>query len=127
MEFDANFWIRPNKALRDISFWAFVRANRLREKEKRREEKEKNKKEEKCKKRKCMKIVWNYHNIFLSKLCRKNLTRNVVDWYEIGVMVYFEFWVELVFGLEGIPVKMAQNWPFLLGLIPLRLGVGVHA
>ena len=27
----------------------------------------------------------------------KNPTRNVVDWYEMGVMVYFE----LVFGLEG--------------------------
>ena len=99
----------------------------MREKEKRREEKEKKKKEQKCKKRKCMKIVWNYHNLFLSELCRKNLTRNVVDWYEIGVMVYFEFWVELVFGLEGIPMKMAQNWPFLLCPTPLRLGVGVPA
>ena len=49
-------------------------------------------------------MVWNLHkfgtspwygttiNLFLSKLCRKNLTRNVVDWYEMGVMVYFEFW-----------------------------------
>ena len=31
----------------------------------------------------------------------KNPTQNVVDWYEMGVMVYFEFLVELVFGLEG--------------------------
>ena len=53
--------------------------------------------------------VWNLHmfgtppwygttiNLFLSKLYRKNPTRNVVDRYEMGVMVYFEFWVELVF------------------------------
>ena len=57
--------------------------------------------------------AWNLHkfetspwygttiNLFLSKLCRKIPTRNVVDWYEMGVMVYFEFWVELVFGFEG--------------------------
>ena len=43
--------------------------------------------------------VWNLHkfgtspwygttiNLFLSKLCRKNHTVNVVDWYEMGVMV----------------------------------------
>ena len=47
-------------------------------------------------------------NLFLSKLCRKNPTRNVVDWYEIGVMVYFEF--------------CAQSWPFLFCSTPLRLG-----
>ena len=29
-------------------------------------------------------------------------------------MVYFEFWVELVLVWKEIPVKMAQNWPFLL-------------
>ena len=54
--------IRPNKALRNISFFCLlVRANRLREKEKRREEKEKKKKEkeeeEKCKKRKGMECM----------------------------------------------------------------------
>ena len=55
-----------------------------------------------------MEIIWNLHkfgtspwygtiiNLFLSKLCRKNPTRNVVDWYKMGVKVYFEFWVELV-------------------------------
>ena len=65
--------------------------------------------------------VWNLHkfgtspwygitiNLFFSKLCRKNPTRNVVDWYEMGVMVYFEFWVELVLVWNEIPVKMAQN------------------
>ena len=50
-------------------------------------------------------MVWNLHkfgtshgygttiNLFFFKLCRKNPTRNVVDWYEMGVMVYFfEFW-----------------------------------
>ena len=31
----------------------------------------------------------------------KLMFRNVVDWYEMGIMVYFKFWVELVFGLEG--------------------------
>ena len=47
--------------------------------------------------------VWNLHkfgtspwyettiNLFLSKLCRKYRTRNVVYWYEMGVIVYFEF------------------------------------
>ena len=83
--------------------------------------------------------VWNLHkfgtspwygitiNLFFSKLCRKNPTRNVVNWYEMGVMVYFEFWVELVLVWNEIPVKMAQNWPFLLCSTPLHLGVGVHA
>ena len=52
--------------------------------------------------------------LFLSKLCRKNPTRNVVDWFEMGVMVYFEFWVELVLVWKEIPVKMAKNWQFLL-------------
>ena len=74
------------------------------------------------------------------KLCRENPTRNVVDWYEMGVMVYFEFWVELVLVWEEIPVKMAQNWPFLLQPdtpmpkhtsaclgVELRLGGGPYA
>ena len=51
----------------------------------------------------CMEFVWNLHkfgtspwygttiNTFLSKLCRKNPTINVVDSYEMGVMIYFEF------------------------------------
>ena len=29
-------------------------------------------------------------------------------------MIYFEFWVELVLVWNKIPMKMAQNWPFLL-------------
>ena len=86
-----------------------VRVNRLREKEKRREREEEGRKEEgKCKKSKGMEIVWNLHkfgtfpwygttiNHFLSKLRRKNPTINVIDWYEMGIMVYFEFWVEMV-------------------------------
>ena len=61
---------------------------------------------------------WNLHkfgtspwygtttNLFLSNLCRKSRTRNVVvDWYEMSVMVYFEFWVELVFGFEGNSIE----------------------
>ena len=79
--------------------------------------------------------VWNLHkfgtspwygttiNLFLSKLCKKNPTRNVVDWYDMGVMVYFEFWVELVLVWKEILMKMAQNLPFLLCPTPLRLGV----
>ena len=86
-----------------------------------------------------MEIAWNLHkfgtspwygttiNLFLSKLCRKNPTRNVVDSYEMGIMVYFEFWVEMVFGLEGNSGENGQNWSFLLCLTPLRLCVGVHA
>ena len=69
-----------------------------------------------------MEIVWNLHkfgkyprygttiNLFFSKLCRKNPTRNVVAWYE---MVYFEFWVDMVFALEGNSGENGQNWPFL--------------
>ena len=39
-------------------------------------------------------------NLFLSKLCRKNPTRNVVDWYEMGVWFILSF-SGLGFGLEG--------------------------
>ena len=96
------------------------------------------KKEEGRRKREGKAKIWNLHkfgtspwygttiNLFLSKLCRKNPTRNVVDWYEMGVMVYFEFWIELVFGLEGNSDENGQNWPFLFCPTPLRLGVGVH-
>ena len=38
-------------------------------------------------------------------------------------MVYFEFWVELVFGLEGNSGENGQNWPFLFYPTPLHLGV----
>ena len=77
---------------------------RKKKEEKERREEEKKKKEEgrrKKKKRRRKAKVWNLHkfgtspwygttiNIFLSKLCKKNPTRNVVDWYEMGVMVYF--------------------------------------
>ena len=66
------------------------------EREKRRREEEegrrKNKRRRKAK-------LWNLHkfgtspwygttiNLFLFKLCRTNPTMNVVDWYEMGVMV----------------------------------------
>ena len=46
-------------------------------------------------------------NLFLSKLCRKNPTRNVVGWYEMSVMAYFEFW----FGRK-FPVKWAKFGQF---------------
>ena len=32
-----------------------------------------------------------YGNPSLSKLCRKNSIRNVVGWYNMSFMVYFEF------------------------------------
>ena len=72
--------------------------------------------------------VWNLHkfgtspwygttiNLVLSKLCKKNPTRNVVDWYEMGVRVYFD----LVLVWKEILMKMAQNFPFLLCPTPLR-------
>ena len=47
-------------------------------------------------------------NLFLSKLCRKNPIRNVVGWYEMSFMVYFEFW----FGRK-FPVKRAKIGPFM--------------
>ena len=34
-------------------------------------------------------------NPYLSKLCRKNSIRNVVSWYKMSFMVYFEFWLSL--------------------------------
>ena len=69
-------------------------------------------------------MVWNLHkfrrspwygttiNLFLSKLCRKNPTRNVVDWYEMGVMVYFEFWWSWFWFGRKFPVKWAKFGQF---------------
>ena len=34
-----------------------------------------------------------YGNPSLSKLCRKNPIINVVGWYKMSFMVYFEFWL----------------------------------
>ena len=68
-------------------------------------------------------------------LCREILVWNKcmewyridVSWYKMIYKVYYEFWVEVVVVWKEIPVKMAQNWSFLLCLTPLCLGVGVHA
>ena len=43
-----------------------------------------------------LELVWNclellFGNLSLSKLCRKNPIRNVVGWYKMSFMVYFEF------------------------------------
>ena len=59
-----------------------------------------------------------YGNPSLSKLCRKNPIRNVVGWYKMSFMVYFELvlvWKE-IFGEKG------KIWPFLFLLDTLLLG-----
>ena len=70
MEFNAKFWIRPNKALRNISSLAFgwgkpVEIKGEEKRGEREEEEEGRKEEEKCKKSKgmelCMEISWNLH------------------------------------------------------------------
>ena len=107
------------------------------EKERKEEEKKKKKEEEKRKEEEnpglklWYGIFWNSCldylygitiNLFLSKLCRKNPIINVVGWYEMSFMVYFEFW----FGRK-FPVKMIKSGYFCFYSTPLRLGVGVHA
>ena len=42
-------------------------------------------------------------------------------------MVYFEFWVELVFGLVGNSGENGSKLAIFVMLDSLRLGVGVHA
>ena len=48
-----------------------------------------------------------YGNPSLSKLCRKNPIRNVVGWYKMSFMVYFEFWLSWFWFGRKIPVKRA--------------------
>ena len=80
------------------------------EKEEKKRKRRRKKEEEKKKKiqvwNSCLElwygIVWNSCldylygttiNLFLSKLCRKNPIINVVGWYEMSFMVYFNFWL----------------------------------
>ena len=49
-----------------------------------------------------------YGNLSLSKLCRKNPIRNVVGWYKMSFMVYFEFWLSWFWFRRKFSVKMAK-------------------
>ena len=68
-------------------------------------------------------IVWNscwdylygtIINLFLSKLCTKNPIRNVVGWYEMSFMVYFEFWLSWFWSGRKFPVKRAKSGHFYI-------------
>ena len=66
-------------------------------------------------------------NPSLSKLCRKNPNRNVVGWYKMSFVVYFE----LVLVWKEISCENGRNLPFLFLLDTpsprrrsARLGVG---
>ena len=52
-------------------------------------------------------------NPSLSKLCRKNPNINVVGWYKMSFVVYFEFCLSWFWFGRKFPVKMAKNLPFL--------------
>ena len=45
----------------------------------------------------------------LSKLCRKNPIRNVVGWYKMSFMVYFEFWLSWFWFGRKIPMKRVKS------------------
>ena len=67
-------------------------------------------------------MVWNclefmygtymYGNPSLSKLCRKNPIRNVVGWYKMSFMVYFEFWLSWFWFGRKFPMKRAKSGHF---------------
>ena len=52
--------------------------------------------------------TYMYGNPSLSKLCRKNPIRNVVGWYKMSFMVYFEFWLSWFWFRRKFHVKMAK-------------------
>ena len=54
-----------------------------------------------------------YGNPSLSKLCRKNPIINVVGWYKMIFMVYFEFWLSWFLVWKEISGEKGQIWPFL--------------
>ena len=59
--------------------------------------------------------VWiMYGNPYLSKLCRKNPIRNVVGWYKISFMVYFEFWLSWFRFGRKFPVKRVKSSHFCI-------------
>ena len=77
-----------------------------------------------------------YGNPSLSKLCRKNPIRNVVGWYKMSFMVYFEFWLSWFWFGRKFLVKMAKSGHFYVLLdtrrrsarlgVELRLGKGPY-
>ena len=82
------------------------------------------KKRAKCSRRSRYEIlVWNLYvwntcmetitNPSLSKLCRKNSNINVVGWYKMSFVVYFEFCLSRFWFGRKYPVKMAKNLPFM--------------
>ena len=81
-----------------------------------------------------------YGNPSLSKLYRKNPIRNVVGWYKMSFMVYFEFWLSWFWFGRKIPVKRAKSGNFCVLLdtstpkrrsaplgVELRLGGGPYS
>ena len=55
-----------------------------------------------------------YGNPSLSKLCRKNPIRNVVGWYKMSFMVYFEFWLSWFWFGRKFQVKRAKSSHFCI-------------
>ena len=129
-----------------------------REKEKGRREKEKKKKEKGRDEEENLGLellfgtfVWNSYlellygiymneNPSFSKLCWKNPIRNVVGWYKMSFMVYFEFWLSWFWFGRKFPYKMAKSGHFCILLdthtprrrsahlcVELHLGEGPYA
>ena len=60
-------------------------------------------------------FIWiMYGNPSLSKLCMKNPIGNVVGWYKISFMVYFEFWKSWFCFGKKFPVKKAKYGNFCI-------------
>ena len=75
-----------------------------------------------------------YGNPSLSKLCRKNPIRNVVGWYKMSFMVYFEFCISWFwFGRKFLVKRAKSGHFFFLHHTPIprlrsaRLGGGPYA
>ena len=51
-------------------------------------------------------------NPSLSKLCRKNPNRNVVGWYKMSFVGYFEFCLSWFWFGRKFPLKMAKTGHF---------------
>ena len=65
-----------------------------------------------------------YENPSLSKLCRKNPIRNVVGWYKMSFMVYFELCLSWFWSGRKFLVKMAI---YIFYSTPLCLSEGRFA
>ena len=66
-------------------------------------------------------------NPSLSKLCRKNPNRNVVGWYKMSFVVYFDFCLGWFWFGRKFPVKMAKTSHFYFCSTLLHLSEGVLA